>query len=167
MKTLLFTMLLGVATITNAQTNKDNLNVQQSKETVRVSPSQEPEFTNAEELAKGLSISQDEAEKVWTKYTEYKSARKTLMEKKRESMKGFKSSGEKMSDKDYEMAYRTGLETQRERINLDESYYDLFLKILPASKVHMLLMNDRNNKKHFRNNERKQEQTQNRMKQAE
>lgn len=167
MKTVLFTLLLGVATIANAQTNRDNLNVQQAKDTERVSSDQETQFNSAEELAKGLEISPEEAEKVWMKYSEYKSAVKNLMGKKRDTMKGLKSGGEKMSDKDYETAYRAGLETKRERINIDESYYNQFLEMLPASTVHKLLMNERNNRKHFRDSERKPEQMRSRMGQAE
>lgn len=167
MKHLFFTLLIGAATLANAQTTKDNLNVQQSKETEKTSYGQPQQFANAEEIAKELAISPADAEKVWTKYTEYKSAKKNLMEKRRESMKSIKSGNEKMSDKDYEIAFRTSLATQRERIDLDEAYYDQFLKIIPASKVNQLLMNERNNRKNARNNEEKPDQTRTRTRDGE
>lgn len=166
MKILFLTALLGAATLVNAQTTKDNLSVQESKQTERMA-AESQQFNSAEELAKGLAISQADAEQVWSKYTAYKAAKKDLMEKKRETMKSIKSGSEKMSDQDYEKAYRTNLETQRKRLDLDESYYDQFLQIIPASKVHQLLMSDRADKKHLRRHQQKPEQTRTRMKQAE
>src|SRR5690606_39022296 len=114
-----------------------------------------------------LEISQDVADKVWLKYTEYKTAKKDLMHKKRESMKRMKAGGEEMSDKEYEIIYRAGLKTQRERLNLDESYYDQFLEILPASKIHQLLMSERNNRKQIHSRENKAKPTHTKMKQTE
>ncbi|NEN24180.1 hypothetical protein G3O08_11770 [Cryomorpha ignava] len=167
MKHLFLILLFGAATVANAQTNKGNSSVQQSRTAETIAPDQPQEFANAEELAKGLSLSKEEAERVWLKYTEYKSAKKNLMEKKGKSMKRIKSGSEKMSDADYESAYRAGLEMQRERIKLDESYYNQFLEILPASKVHQLLMNERNNRKHLRDIEDKPEQTRTRIRESE
>src|SRR5690554_5360802 len=95
MKTIFLTLFFGAATLANAQTNRDNMSLEQSKQT-RTMGSESEKFQNAEEVAKGLDITSDEAEKVWEIYTEYKTAGKNQMEKKRESMKRSKARAERM-----------------------------------------------------------------------
>lgn len=158
MKHLFLVLLFATSTIVNAQSTKESQNDQQLREPDRVSPRNTQQFINAEEIEKELMISQPESEKVWAIYTEYKSARKSLLEKKRERMKSNKAGNQKMTDKDYEMVQRSSFDAQRERINLDEAYYNQFLEILPASKVHQLMKPERHNKKKPQNSEYKPEQ---------
>ncbi len=166
MKTLFLMLFFGAATLANAQTDRDNMSLKETKQTRTMGSEQSQKFQNAEEVAKGLNITAGEAEKVWSIYTEYRSAGKKLMEKNRESMKRSKAGGEKMTNQEYEKTHRAGFETRRERINLDETYYNRLLEVLPASKVHLLLKQDRK-RKPVRTLDQKPEQTRTRMQQTE
>lgn len=144
MKNVFLALILITATIANAQPTQERIKTRDSENP----PSKEwshdqPQFDNAEEMAKALEIDQATAERAWITYSEYIDSKKALMEPMRNERKKMKSLGEKVTDADYEKAYRTKLEVERKRISLDESYYNRFLEILPASKIHKMLMSNK------------------------
>ena len=142
MKSLFLMLFFGAATIANAQATREKMEL---KETPQSRPGfeQSHKFQNAEEMAKGLNISLEEAEKAWAIYTEYQAERKNFNQKKRDSMRSSKLAEEKMTDQVYEKRHRMGFDLRREQINLDEKYYNQLLEVLAASKVHELLKQER------------------------
>ena len=156
MKNLFLVICLASATLLSAQSSNEMTNQPERQ-------SAELAFQNADEIAETLEISQAEAKLVWNKYAEYHRAKEGLKGKNRELMLGVRNGAEKMSDADYERAYRGRIETQREKINIDEDYYNQFLEILPASKVHTLMMADRKNKRGLRQEKGQPEQQRTRI----
>lgn len=145
MKNLFLALTLISATLVSAQPTQDRMKTRASEEGVaREWKGDRQQFFNSEEMAKALELDQETAEKAWETYSEYQDSKKAVMESMRNERKAMQARGEKMTDADYEKAYRTRLEVQRERIRLDEAYYDKFLEIMPASKVHILLMSNKN-----------------------
>lgn len=148
MRNVFLALILITATVANAQPGQERMKSRTSEER----PSKElrynqPQFSNVEEMAKALEIDKATADGAWKTYSEYKDSKKVLMETMRNERKEMKARGEKMTDAEYEKAYRTRLDVQRRRISIDESYYNRFLEIMPASKVHKMLMS---NKKDYR-----------------
>ncbi len=156
MKNLFLVLCLSSATFLSAQTSSE-MTTQPERQKEQLA------FQNADEIAETLEISLDEAKLVWDKYAEYHGAKEGMKGKNRELMLGMRKGQEKMSDAEYERAYRGRLENQREKINLDENYYNQFLEILPASKVHTLLMADRKNKSEMREHKGQPEQQRTRI----
>lgn len=144
MKNVFLALFLITATMANAQPGQERMKTRASEETTSKEwRNDEPQFANAEEIAKALEIDQPTADNVWKTYSELRDSKKALMETMRNQRKEMQARGEKMTDADYERAYRAKLGVQRARINLDESYYNRFLEILPASKVNTLLMSNK------------------------
>ena len=144
MKNVFLALILITATIANAQPNQERLQKRASEDRpAKEWRGEQPQFSNAEEMAKVLEIDQATANKAWTIYSEYKDSKKALMEPMRNDRKEMQARGEKMTDADYEKAYRTRLDIQRKRLSMDETYYNRFLEIMPASKVHTLLMTNK------------------------
>ena len=157
MKNVFLALILIMATVANAQPTQERTKARTSEDRSNQEwRNDQPQFANAEEMAKALEIDMPTAERVWKMYSEYKESKRALMETMRNERKEMQAPGDKMTDADYEKTYRMKLGVQQARINLDESYYNRFLEILPASKVNTLLMQ---NKKMNREPDQQQKRT--------
>ena len=144
MKNVFLALLLITTTVAYAQPTQEQMKMRTMKDgSSKEWKNDQPEITNAEEMAKVLEIDKATAERAWIIYSEYKDSKKALMAPMRDERKEMKAIGEKMTDADYEKAYRTRLDAQRKQLSVDESYYNRFLEIMPASKVHTLLMSNK------------------------
>lgn len=156
MKNLFLAFILLTATIANAQPAQKQMKSRTAEEQASKEwRNDQLQFSNTEEMAKVLEIDQATADQAWKIYTEYKESSKALMATMRTERKEMQSRGEKMTEADYEKGYRTKLGVQRKRIDLEESYYNRFLEIMPASKIQKLLKSNKNrNGKHEHQNKR-------------
>lgn len=170
MKTVFLALLMSSAFLVNAQTDSktSTASSQESVEQVRKERSNLQAFNNSSEIAKALEISENEAQKVWAQYEEYNLAKKELKDQHKVAGKRTRevSGSEKASDEQIEAAYRNRLQAKRDKIDLDENYYNKFLEILPASKVQTLIMSERKAKRDGMENHKKQVKTQTRMRQS-
>ncbi len=147
MKTVILAFVLSSATLLNAQPGM-TVSPSVSKESVQKVNENDlnfQAFSSSEEIAKTLEISESVAKKVWMTYEEYNRAKQEMKANNQAIAKRTRSvlDSEEVADEQYEAAFRSRLQAKRDRLNLDEAYYNKFLEILPASKVQILLVSER------------------------
>ena len=170
MKKVILAFVLSSATLLNAQPGK-TISPSDSKETIQKANDNEPNiqaFSNSAEISKALEISESVAPKVWITYEEYNRAKEQMKTKHRSVAKETRSAldSEEAKDEQYEAAFRSRLEAKRDRLDLDETYYNKFLEILPASKVQILLVSERKARQEARGKLGRQAKGQPRMNQT-
>ncbi len=147
MKIIAMTILMGVATLTNAQTANQNQN--------REHRAGNPIAQNSEDLAKQLDIPQDQADKVWPIYSEYNAQKKASYDKRMKDIQARRANKMARNDEEIEKAFYDNIKLQRDALDMDEAYFKKFRTVLPADKTMNLMRQIRMVKRGDRYNSRK------------
>lgn len=131
MKIIAMTILMGAATLANAQTPNQNQTHERK--------AGHPMAQNAEDLAKQLDIPQDLADKTWPIYSEYNTQKKASYDKRMEEIKARRANKAERTDADIEKDFYDNIKSQRDALDMDESYFKKFMEVLPANKSMSLM----------------------------
>lgn len=131
MKIIAMTILMGVATLANAQTSNQNPN--------RDHKSDHAIAQSAEDLAKQLDITQDQADKAWPIFAEYKALKEAKRDERLEEINTRRANKSERTDEDIEKAFYENIKSQRDALDMDEAYFKRFREILPADKSMSLM----------------------------
>ena len=170
MKTVCLVLILSCTTLVNAQTGL-NVSPTESKEAIQQVNEAKPNsqaFANSTEISKALDISESEAKNVWIVYEDYNRSKQEMKDKHKDIAKRYRAASEskEMTDEQYEAGFRSRLQAKRDRLDLDETYYNKFLEILPASKVQIMLLNERKAQREGIEKRSQQVRTQERLNQS-
>jgi hypothetical protein len=125
MKTIILSAFMAFAVIANAQTER----VEKAA----------TEDQQKERMMKTLDLNEKETEKAYPIITQYRSEQKMYRQKQMKLMRSSEVRSEKMSEKDIERQQRMKFEARRDKLEMDQKYYDQLLEVVPASKVEKMM----------------------------
>lgn len=97
------------------------------------------EDRKVEHIMELVDVDQSTAEKAAALLDEFKAEKGEAREKRMEEKKALRSEMEEMGDDEIEKLHRQRFEDQRAMIDLEESYYNKMLELMPAAKVETVL----------------------------
>jgi len=101
------------------------------------------EDRKVEHIMELVDVDQATAEKAAALLDEFKEIKMDAREQRMEEKKALKGKMEEMGDDEIEKLHRQRFEDQRAMIDLEESYYNKMLELMPATKVEKLLKESR------------------------
>lgn len=82
-----------------------------------------------------IALSPDEAKAFWPLYNSYKSELQNLRKKEKAQSSYRTTTASDLSDKELDALMKREFAIERQIIDLDEKYYEIFKTVLPVSKV--------------------------------
>lgn len=101
------------------------------------------ENNKVEHIMELVDVDRSTAEKAATLLDEFKGIKKEAREKHMDEKKALKGKIEEMGDDEIEKLHRQRFEDQRAMIDLEETYYNKMLELMPATEVEKLLKESR------------------------
>lgn len=111
------------------------LNAQDQKQGQRQERKEEIKKYKIAYITEQVNLTSDEAQKFWPVYNEHQAKLDAIRKERRTKMKAFREKMETATDADIDRMIRNGMEAKKKELQLEETYYEKYKRVLPIKKV--------------------------------